>query len=171
MTRSSNTERQEIFSPPKCPDQLWGTPSLLFNGWQGTILVVKRPGPTTEVKNKWSHTNPPICLHDMDRGSFTSPLPTGSVKEEFNLVLSKKYITNCCNRVSLNPCCRIYCYVRLYMLLLTLSLAFSLVFIDILHIYIITNHTIRFCIIQLVQIPSEIFINWLNLCFRSTIQG
>jgi len=50
---------------------------------------VKRAGPTAKVKNRWSHTTtPPICLHDMDRGSFTSTLLTGSVKEEFSLVLS-----------------------------------------------------------------------------------
>jgi hypothetical protein len=24
-----------IFSSPLCPDQLWGPPSLLFNGYQG----------------------------------------------------------------------------------------------------------------------------------------
>ena len=114
MTLSSNTERQEIFSPPKCPDQLWGTPSLLFNGQQGTILGVKRPEPTAKVKSKWNQTNtPPICLHDMDKGGFTTTLPTRSVNEEFGLVLSKKYITNCSNWVALNPCCRIYCYVRL----------------------------------------------------------
>jgi len=33
-------------------------------------------------------TTPPTCLHEMDRNSFTSTLPTGSVKEEFSLVLS-----------------------------------------------------------------------------------
>ena len=149
-------------------------------------MGVKRAGPTAKVKNRWSHTTtPPICLHDMDRGSFTSTLLTGSVKEEFSLVLSpphqkkKKYIyiyiyiyiANCRNLVTLNPCCRIYCYVRLCMLLLTLSVTFSLVFIDIVCIYTITNHTLRFWIIQLVQIPSEIFRNWLNFCFRNSIQA
>ena len=120
------------------------------------------------MKNKWNQTNtPPICLHDMYRDGFTSTLPTGSVKEEFSLVLSKTYITNCSNWVTLNLCCRIYCYVRLYMLLLTPSVAFSLVFIDIVYIYIITNHMLRFWIKQLVQIPSEIFRNWLTSASRA----
>ena len=53
-------------------------------------MGIKRLGPTAEVKSKWSHNNtPPICLHDMERDSFTSTLPTGSVKENFILVLSK----------------------------------------------------------------------------------
>ena len=133
-------------------------------------MGVKRPGSTAEVKNKWTQTNThPICLHDMD--GFTTTLPTESVKEEFSLVLSKTYITNCSNWVTLNPCCRIYCYERLYVLLLTLSVACSLVFIDIVYIYITTNHTLRFWIKQLVHILSEIFTIWLNLCFMSTIQA
>jgi hypothetical protein len=34
-----------IFSPPPCPERLWGPPSLLSNGYQGVLsLGVKRPG-------------------------------------------------------------------------------------------------------------------------------
>jgi hypothetical protein len=32
------------FESPKCPDQLWGPPSLLFSGYQGSFLGVKQLG-------------------------------------------------------------------------------------------------------------------------------
>jgi len=32
---------------PNCPDQLWGPPSFLFVGYQGSVLGVKWPGQMT----------------------------------------------------------------------------------------------------------------------------
>jgi len=45
----------------KCPDQLWGPPSLLFKGYESSFLGVKRPRhevnpsppPHAKVKNEW----------------------------------------------------------------------------------------------------------------------
>jgi hypothetical protein len=34
-------QAQEIFSSPKCPDQLWGPPSFLFDAYQGFIPLSK----------------------------------------------------------------------------------------------------------------------------------
>jgi hypothetical protein len=47
------------FSTPQSPDRLWGPPSLLYNGYRGSSLGVKRPGreadhslpSSAEVKN------------------------------------------------------------------------------------------------------------------------
>jgi len=53
---------------PLCPDQLWGSPSLLSNGYWGLLpMGVERPGreadhspPTNaEIKNVWSYTATP----------------------------------------------------------------------------------------------------------------
>ena len=67
----SISNRDKIFSSPKCPDWLWGPPSLLFNGYLGfltlgTVARVKSnysPPSSAKVKNEWSHSsNPSICL-------------------------------------------------------------------------------------------------------------
>ena len=59
---------------------LWGTPSLLFNGHQGSFPGIKLPcfkvdhhlPSSAEVKNERSYTStPPICLHGTDRDNFT----------------------------------------------------------------------------------------------------
>jgi len=43
--RGSNLGRHQIFfSSPKYPDWLWGSPSLLYNGYLGPFLGLKRPG-------------------------------------------------------------------------------------------------------------------------------
>jgi hypothetical protein len=53
-----------------CPDQLWGLPNLLSNGYWG----LKQPGceadhlppSSADVKNVWCYTStPPVCLHSM----------------------------------------------------------------------------------------------------------
>jgi hypothetical protein len=71
---------KRFFSSPKCPDWLWGLPSLLFNEYWGSLLGVKWPGckvnhsplSSAKVKNEWSYTSPPpICLHDVDREDST----------------------------------------------------------------------------------------------------
>jgi len=68
-------ERRFFFSP-KHPDQLWGPPSFLFNGYIGSFPRVQQlehdvdysPASGTKVKNKWSYTSTPhICLHGMNR--------------------------------------------------------------------------------------------------------
>jgi len=62
---------------------LWGPPSLLFNGYGVVFPGAKRLGRDVEhstpliaqVKNEYSSTVPlftPICLHGVDRDSFTS---------------------------------------------------------------------------------------------------
>ena len=67
------------FSSPYYPDWLWGLPSLLFGGYQGSFPGVKQLGcdfnhvPTfsAEVKNEWSYAStPPVCLRGMYVGSF-----------------------------------------------------------------------------------------------------
>jgi hypothetical protein len=72
---------RDFFSFPKRPDRLWGPPSLLFNGYRGTFPEVKWPerevnhsSPSSaEIKNEWSYTSAPhICLHGMERESFTN---------------------------------------------------------------------------------------------------
>jgi hypothetical protein len=62
-----------IFSSPCHPDQLWGPPNLLSNGYWGALSPgVKRPGreadhspsASAKVKKMWIYaTTTPICLH------------------------------------------------------------------------------------------------------------
>jgi len=42
--RGSNPGRGKRFFSPKRPDRHWSTPSLLFRGYRGSCLGVKRPG-------------------------------------------------------------------------------------------------------------------------------
>jgi hypothetical protein len=74
---------QEIFSPPKRPEGLWHSFSLLLNRNRGSFRV-KEPGSEadhsppfrTEVKNVWSHTSTPhICCHGVERDNFTLLIP------------------------------------------------------------------------------------------------
>jgi hypothetical protein len=69
-----------FFCPPKRPDRLWGSHSLLFNAYRGLFLGVKRPGcevnqspsSSAEVKIEWNYTSTVlICLHSVDRETFT----------------------------------------------------------------------------------------------------
>ena len=67
---------KRFFSSPHHPDRHLGPPCLLFNGYQGSFLHVKRPGRevnhlppfSAEIKNGWSYTCiPPISLHCVDK--------------------------------------------------------------------------------------------------------
>jgi hypothetical protein len=57
--------RARFFSSVHHPDQLWGTPSLLSNGYLGLSLGVKllgyeadhSPTTTADVKNTWIYTS------------------------------------------------------------------------------------------------------------------
>jgi hypothetical protein len=59
-----------IFTSPCRPDQLWGPPNLLSNGFRGLSPGVKRPGrvadhshPTNaEIKKTWVYTSTPPCV-------------------------------------------------------------------------------------------------------------
>jgi hypothetical protein len=71
-----------IFTSPHCPDQLWGPPKLLSNGYWGAFSPgVKQLGheadhspPTiAEVKKMRIYTDSPICL----RGVVLNYLSTG----------------------------------------------------------------------------------------------
>ena len=77
------------FSPstsPKCPDRLWGPPSLLFNGYRDSLPGVVQPGreadhsrsPSAEVKNEWNYTSSTfIALTRTGSSSTFLPLRTG----------------------------------------------------------------------------------------------
>jgi hypothetical protein len=71
---------KKFFCSPKHPDCLWGLPSPLFSGYQGSFLRVKRPDRdvehslpcSAEVKNGWRCTStPPTSLHGVDMDNFT----------------------------------------------------------------------------------------------------
>jgi hypothetical protein len=60
--------------------RMWGRPSLIFSKkpeFSAGGKVVRREGnhsptPSAEIKNNWSNTSaPPICLHSVNRESFT----------------------------------------------------------------------------------------------------
>jgi hypothetical protein len=73
-------QRQRIFPPASCPDQLWGTPSLLSNGYRGSFPGVKRgqgvtltTHPYLEPKSRMrrSYTSsPPWHLHSASRTAY-----------------------------------------------------------------------------------------------------
>jgi len=65
----------------KCPGQLWGPPSLLFNGYWGSFPQAKElehevthlPPPSTKVMNEWRNTSAlliHLCLHGLDGGGL-----------------------------------------------------------------------------------------------------
>jgi hypothetical protein len=74
-----------VFSCPESPHQLWGPPSLMFNGqWDSFSGVNWQPrheadhlAPSSSlVKSKWSYTfTPSTCLYGADSDNFTSFLP------------------------------------------------------------------------------------------------
>jgi hypothetical protein len=66
--------KQEIFLFPKHPGQLWGPSRLLFNGYQDYFPRSTAASlwswpllSSTKVKNVWSYTCTPTCLHGMER--------------------------------------------------------------------------------------------------------
>jgi hypothetical protein len=73
-----------VLFAPTLPDQPWGPPSLLYNGYLLSLPGIKRSGSevyhsppsNTDVKNAWSYTSSAsICLHvDRDGFIFTSNL-------------------------------------------------------------------------------------------------
>ena len=61
------------------PDRLWGSDSLLLNGYPSSFPGLERPGrevdhaspPSAEFKNKWRYTSaPPVRLYGADRDNF-----------------------------------------------------------------------------------------------------
>ena len=68
-------QRQETFLLPDSPDWLREPPTILFNVHHRPFLVVRRPefdvdhsSPSiAEVRNKWSYTSTPECLHGVDK--------------------------------------------------------------------------------------------------------
>jgi hypothetical protein len=44
QTDSIPSRGRDFFSSPLCPDQLWGPPSLLPNGYHGLSLALQQPG-------------------------------------------------------------------------------------------------------------------------------
>ena len=63
-----------FFSPPKCPDCLYGPPSFLFSAYWALSWGVQwlgheiyhSPVSGAKVKNEWSCTFTPLCPHGMD---------------------------------------------------------------------------------------------------------
>jgi hypothetical protein len=58
------------------PDWLRGPLILQFNGYQGsfpgTSDIYYSPPPSPEAKKEWNYTStPPVCLHNVDRETFT----------------------------------------------------------------------------------------------------
>ena len=55
------------FSPPKCPDQMWGSPSILQNRYRGSFPVVK-------VAGREAGYSPPSSAEDKnDRSCNSTP--------------------------------------------------------------------------------------------------
>jgi hypothetical protein len=69
----SNRERITAFSSPQHPDRLWGSSSLLSDGYLGFFLRVKRPRheadhlPPSSVEAKNGEVTSPFrgCIHDV----------------------------------------------------------------------------------------------------------
>jgi hypothetical protein len=64
---------------PICLYWPWGPDSLVFIGYHGSFTRVEWPGhevnhssqPSANVKNEWSCTFTPVCLHGTDRENLT----------------------------------------------------------------------------------------------------
>jgi hypothetical protein len=85
------TWRENFIFSSHHPDQLWGPPRFLFNGYYGSFPGVQQlehdvdysTPSNTKVKNKWSYTfTPPIHIyfHGMDRDNFSFSNVQFSVK-------------------------------------------------------------------------------------------
>jgi len=70
---------QEVFFPKRA-DQVWGLPSLLFNGYRPSFQGMKLPGRDVdhslnfsgEDKNQRSSSSaPPLCLYATEKDKFT----------------------------------------------------------------------------------------------------
>jgi hypothetical protein len=68
-------KRKIFFSSPRRPDRLWGPPSLLSNGYQGSITGVKWPGreadhsPASSVEVKNGRARHPLFHTSSWRGA------------------------------------------------------------------------------------------------------
>jgi len=83
MVRGLNSSKgEELFSSPKRPDCLWGSPVFLSHGYRLSVSGVKRPVlgvdhsalSSTEVKNDTNYTSTPhIRLYDLVKQSHYRP--------------------------------------------------------------------------------------------------
>jgi hypothetical protein len=73
---------EELFSSPKCPDWLWGSPVFLSHGYWLSVSGLKRPVLgvdhsalfSTEIKNDRNYTSTPhIRLYDLVKQSHYRP--------------------------------------------------------------------------------------------------
>ena len=71
---------RNFFCFPKGSERLWSPSSLLFNGYRGSLLGMKRPGrevnhappSIAEVNIEWSFTStPPVYFHGVDWENLT----------------------------------------------------------------------------------------------------
>jgi hypothetical protein len=70
---------KKYFSSAQCPDRFKGPPSLLYNGYHGSFLVIESPGQkayhshpfSSEVKNNGAKPPPPTRLHGVVFNDFT----------------------------------------------------------------------------------------------------
>ena len=70
---------ERFFCFPKCPDWLWGPPSLLFNGYQCSSLGLLSMKLTTDIllvlRLECNRTSAPLmCLHNGGSENFTFAL-------------------------------------------------------------------------------------------------
>jgi hypothetical protein len=71
---------QEIFMFPRSPYELWGSISLLCNGYRARSWGTAAGAwgwsfipPTAKFRNGWSYiSTPPMCLHGVDRENLNS---------------------------------------------------------------------------------------------------
>jgi hypothetical protein len=70
---------QRFFCSPNHPDWLWGLPSFVFSGYQGSFSGVKSPGhdldythpSSTKFENERSYISAPcVCLYGMHRATL-----------------------------------------------------------------------------------------------------
>jgi len=73
------SQQKRFFSSPKCPDQLWGTPSILFSGYWDRFPGVKWLA--YEVTNEWRYTSLHLCAIMACNG--TKPCPSLSASSHW----------------------------------------------------------------------------------------
>jgi len=81
---ASNPSNSKMFSSPsKCPQQLWTSPSLIFNGYEGPFLGIKQPPSSSETKKEWSYKSTLLlCIKGTTEGqhdllaAFQNAFPT-----------------------------------------------------------------------------------------------